>query len=44
MTLPSAEDIEDRAARAKEKLAQRQARSKTVQDSKPAPSESDWGI
>ena len=44
MTLPSTEDIEERTIRAKEKLAKRQARSKTVQDSKPAPSESEWGI
>ncbi len=44
MTLPSAEDIEERSARAKAKLAKRQARSQTVQDSKPAPSEQEWGI
>lgn len=44
MTLPSAEDIEARAARAKAKLAQRQARSQTVQDARPAPLESEWGI
>ena len=44
MTLPSAEDIEERAARAKAKLAKRQARSQTVKDSKPAPSEEEWGI
>ena len=44
MTLPSAEDIEDRAARAKAKLAKRQARSQTVTDARPAPSETEWGI
>ena len=44
MTLPSAEDIEERAARAKAKLAKRQARSQTVNDSRPAPSEAEWGI
>ena len=44
MTLPSAEDIEERAARAKAKLAKRRARSQTVTDSKPAPSETEWGI
>jgi Pyruvate/2-oxoacid:ferredoxin oxidoreductase delta subunit len=44
MTLPSAEDIEERAARAKAKLAKRQARSQTVNDSRPAPSETEWGI
>ena len=44
MTLPSAEDIEERAARAKAKLATRQARSQTVKDSRPAPSEAEWGI
>ena len=44
MTLPSAEDIEDRAARAKAKLTKRQARSQTVTDARPAPSETEWGI
>ena len=44
MTLPSAEDIEERAARARAKLAKRQARSQTVNDSRPAPSEAEWGI
>ena len=44
MTLPSAEDIDARAARAKAKLAKRQARSQTVNDSRPAPSETEWGI
>jgi Pyruvate/2-oxoacid:ferredoxin oxidoreductase delta subunit len=44
MSLPSAGDIEERAARAKEKLAARQARSQTVQDQKPAPTEREWGI
>ena len=44
MTLPSAEDIEDRTARAKAKLTKRQARSQTVTDARPAPSETEWGI
>jgi len=44
MTLPSAEDIEARAARAKAKLAERQARSRTVTDARPAPSDTEWGI
>ena len=44
MTLPSAEDIEERAARAKAKLAKRQAGSQTVRDSRPAPSDKEWGI
>lgn len=44
MSLPTVEDIQSRAERAKAKLAQRQARSQTVQDTKPAPSEKDWGI
>ena len=44
MTLPSSEDIEERAARARAKLAKRQARSQTVTDSRPAPSEAEWGI
>ncbi len=44
MTLPTAEDIEERAARARAKLAKRQAQSQTVNDSKPVPSEAEWGI
>ena len=44
MTLPSAEDIEERAARAKAKMEKRLARSQTVQDARPAPTERDWGI
>ena len=44
MTLPSAEDIEERAARAKAKMEKRLARSQTVQDTRPAPTERDWGI
>ena len=44
MTLPSAEDIEERAARARAKLGKRQARSQTVKDARPAPSEVEWGI
>ena len=44
MTLPSAEDIEERAARAKAKMEKRLARSQTVQDARPAPTEREWGI
>jgi len=44
MSLPTVEDIQERAERAKAKLAQRQARSQTVQDRKPPPSEQEWGI
>lgn len=44
MTLPSVEDIEERVVRAKAKLAKRQARSQTVSDARPAPSETEWGI
>ena len=44
MSLPTVDDIQQRAERAKAKLAQRQARSQTVKDSKPAPTEREWGI
>jgi Pyruvate/2-oxoacid:ferredoxin oxidoreductase delta subunit len=44
MSLPSAGDIQDRAERAKAKMAARQARSQTVKDAKPAPTEKEWGI
>ena len=44
MTLPSAEDIEERAARAKAKMEKRLARSQTAQDARPAPTEREWGI
>ena len=44
MTLPSAEDIEERAARAKAKMEKRLARSQTMQDARPAPTEREWGI
>lgn len=44
MTLPSAEDIEARAARARAKLEKRRADSRSVRDEKPAPTEDDWGI
>ena len=44
MTLPSAEDIDARTARARAKLAKRQTRSQTVSDSRRAPSETEWGI
>jgi Pyruvate/2-oxoacid:ferredoxin oxidoreductase delta subunit len=44
MTLPSAGDIEERAQRARDKHAKRMARSQTVRDQRPAPTEDDWGI
>ena len=44
MSLPSAGDIQERAERAKAKLAARQERSQTVRDTLPAPTEDDWGI
>jgi Pyruvate/2-oxoacid:ferredoxin oxidoreductase delta subunit len=44
MSLPSVGDIQERAERAKVKMAMRQARSQTVKDTKPAPSEREWGI
>jgi Pyruvate/2-oxoacid:ferredoxin oxidoreductase delta subunit len=44
MSLPSAGDIQERAERAKAKMEQRLARSQTVKDTKPAPSEREWGI
>lgn len=45
MTLPSAGDIQERAERAKAKLAKRMERSQTVQDARrPAPTEEEWGI
>ncbi|MBI4606717.1 MAG: ferredoxin family protein [Planctomycetes bacterium] len=44
MSLPSVEDIHSRAERAKAKMAARQARSQTVKDSRPAPTEKEWGI
>ncbi len=44
MTLPSAGDIQERAERAKKKLEERQKRSQTVRDTRPAPTEDDWGI
>jgi len=45
MSLPSVEDIQQRADRAKAKLVERQARSQTVRDSaKPPPSDKEWGI
>ena len=39
MTLPSAGDIEERAKRARAKRAKREARSQTVKDERPPPSE-----
>jgi Pyruvate/2-oxoacid:ferredoxin oxidoreductase delta subunit len=44
MSLPSAGDIQERAERAKAKMEKRLARSQTVKDAKPAPSEREWGI
>jgi Pyruvate/2-oxoacid:ferredoxin oxidoreductase delta subunit len=44
MSLPSVGDIQERAERAKSKLAARQARSQTVKDAKPAPTDKEWGI
>jgi len=44
MSLPSAGDIQERAERAKAKMASRQARSQTVKDAKPAPTDKEWGI
>jgi Pyruvate/2-oxoacid:ferredoxin oxidoreductase delta subunit len=44
MSLPTVEDIQARAERAKAKLAARQARSQSVQDARPAPTEQEWGI
>jgi len=44
MSLPSVGDIQERAERARTKMASRQARSQTVKDTKPAPSEREWGI
>lgn len=44
MSLPSVEDIQERAARARKKLERRRGESKTVQDeAKPATAE-EWGI
>jgi len=44
MSLPSVGDIQERADRAKAKMASRQARSQTLKDSKPAPTDKEWGI
>jgi Pyruvate/2-oxoacid:ferredoxin oxidoreductase delta subunit len=44
MSLPTVEDIQERADRAKAKLVQRQARSQTVKDTKPPPTDKEWGI
>jgi Pyruvate/2-oxoacid:ferredoxin oxidoreductase delta subunit len=44
MSLPTVEDIQARADRAKAKMAERQARSQTVKDARPAPTEKEWGI
>ncbi len=44
MSLPSVEDIQQRAERAKAKLEARQARSQTVKDTRPPATEKEWGI
>jgi len=44
MSLPSVGDIQERAERAKAKMASRMARSQTVKDAKPPPSDKEWGI
>jgi len=44
MSLPSAGDIQERAERAKAKMASRLARSQTVKDAKPPPTDKEWGI
>ena len=44
MSLPTVEDIQQRDERAKAKMEARQARSQTVKDTKPAPSDREWGI
>ncbi len=44
MSLPSVGDIQERAERAKAKLVERQSRSQTVKDTRPAPGEKEWGI
>jgi len=44
MSLPTVEDIQQRADRAKAKMEARQSRSQTVKDSRPAPSDREWGI
>ena len=44
MSLPSAGNIEERAKRAKAKHEKRMARSRTVRDKRPEPTEEEWGI
>ena len=44
MTLPSAGEIEERAERAREKMARRMERSQSMRDQRQAPSEDEWGI
>jgi NAD-dependent dihydropyrimidine dehydrogenase PreA subunit len=44
MTLPSAGEIQERAARARAKHKKRMERSQTVQDRRARPTEEDWGI
>jgi len=44
MTLPSAGDIEERAERAKVKLAKRRAESQSVRDERRSATEDEWGI
>ena len=44
MSLPTVEDIQERAERAKAKMEARQSRSQTVKDSRPPATEREWGI
>ncbi len=44
MSLPSVGDIEERAARAREKSEKRRARSQTAKDQRPVPTQEEWGI
>jgi uncharacterized protein HemX len=44
MSLPSVEDIQQRADRARKKLERRRGESKTVQDEKKPASAEEWGI
>ena len=44
MSLPTVEDIQERAERAKAKLAARQSRAQTVKDTRPPATEKEWGI
>jgi septal ring factor EnvC (AmiA/AmiB activator) len=44
MSLPTVEDIQARAERARAKAAARQARSQTVKDARPPSTPEQWGI